>query len=185
MAHDPIPSLPFADRIAAGVALADALIAAGVGSDEPVIVALPRGGVPVAAEVARALAAPLDLIIVRKLGVPGQPELAMGAIGEGAYASSNPTSSWRGAITADALDAVQAHEESTLRARAQRLRGDRPRVSLAGRTVVIVDDGLATGSTARARSPSRARPARRGSSSRSPSRHRRRSGSCAPSPTRW
>ena len=151
MAPNSLRSLPFADRTEAGTALADALLASGLGdADTPVVVALPRGGVPVAAEVARGLHAPLDVIIVRKLGVPGQPELAMGAIGEGGVRVLEPEVLTARSVTGDALEAVQAREELTLRARAERLRGSRSRVDLHGRTVVIVDDGVATGSTARA-----------------------------------
>jgi putative phosphoribosyl transferase len=151
MAHDSLRLLPFADRTEAGTALADAVLANGVDpTDAPVVAALPRGGVPVAAEVARALHAPLDVIIVRKLGVPGQPELAMGAIGEGGVRVLEPEVLAARAVSGDALEAVQTREELTLRARAERLRGSRSRIGLRGRTVVIVDDGLATGSTARA-----------------------------------
>jgi predicted phosphoribosyltransferase len=145
-----VPSIPFADRSEAGAALAEELLAAELTVDAAIVVALPRGGVPVAAEVARALGAPLDLIMVRKLGVPGQPELAMGAIGEGGVRVLEPNVLAARAVTADQLAAVQAREETTLRERAQRLRGGRARASLADRTVVLIDDGLATGSTARA-----------------------------------
>jgi putative phosphoribosyl transferase len=144
-------ALPFADRAEAGAALADAVLAAGVGAaGTPVVVALPRGGVPVAAPVARALHAPLDLIVVRKLGVPGQPELAMGAIGEGGVRVLEPTVLAARAVTAEQLAAVEASEQSALEQRARRLRGARRPVSVEGRTTVIVDDGVATGSTARA-----------------------------------
>src|SRR5262245_26396638 len=115
MAHDPVPSLPFADRTEAGAALADAVLAAGLDLGRtPIVTALPRGGVPVAAAVARALRAPLDVIVVRKLGVPGQPELAMGAIGEGGVRVLEPTVLAARAVSSAALDAVQAREESTL-----------------------------------------------------------------------
>jgi putative phosphoribosyl transferase len=91
LAHDPDPPVPFAERQAVGAAVADALFArwAEPAAEDPVVVALPHGGVPVGAVVARALHAPLDVIIVRKLGVPTQPELAMGAIGEGGVGRLN------------------------------------------------------------------------------------------------
>lgn len=111
---------------------------------------LPRGGVPVAAEVARSLGAPLDVILVRKLGVPSQPELGMGAIGEGGTRVLNSEVIRLARISARDLAAVEARERVELERRAARFRGDRPPISLEGRTALIVDDGLATGSTARA-----------------------------------
>ncbi len=156
MAHDPQASpsafeVPFADRRAAGAALA-ALVARrpDVANANPVVVALPRGGVPVAAEVARAIGAPLDVIVVRKLGVPGHSELAMGAIGEGGVRvlEHDVLRSWP--VTDDELAAVEAREQRVLEDRAARMRAGRARVPLSGRVVIIVDDGLATGSTARA-----------------------------------
>ena len=116
---------------------------------EAVVLGLPRGGVEVAAEVAAALAAPLDVIMVRKLGVPSQPELAMGAIGEGGVRIVLPETVRRAGVTPDELAAVEVRERAELQRRAQRFRGDRPRIPLAGRTAVVVDDGIATGSTAR------------------------------------
>jgi putative phosphoribosyl transferase len=115
-----------------------------------VVVGLPRGGVPVAAEVARALAAPLDVIVVRKLGVPVQPELGMGAIGEDGVRVINPDVVRLAGVTDRDIAAVEAVERAELERRAQRFRAGRERVALAGREVVIVDDGIATGSTARA-----------------------------------
>lgn len=138
----------FADRVDAGRRLAARLHHL---RDEPVVVlGLPRGGVPVAAEVARALAAPLDVIIVRKLGVPFQPELGMGAIGEGGARVVNDEVIRRAGVSGDELAHVEARERTELERRARRFRGDRPSVDLDGRTAVIVDDGIATGSTARA-----------------------------------
>lgn len=116
---------------------------------EAVVLGLPRGGVEVAAEVAAALAAPLDVIMVRKLGVPSQPELAMGAIGEGGVRIVLPETVRRAGVTPDELAAVEVRERAELQRRAQRFRGDRPRIPLAGRTAVVIDDGIATGSTAR------------------------------------
>ncbi len=119
------------------------------GSDA-VVLGLPRGGVRVAAEVAAALGAPLDVIMVRKLGVPAQPELAMGAIGEGGVRILLPETLSRARVSPAALAAVERRERAELRRRAQRFRGDRPRIPLAGRIAVVIDDGIATGSTARA-----------------------------------
>ncbi len=138
----------FLDRVEAGRRLADHL--GHLRGREVVVVGLPRGGVPVAAEVARALGAPLDVIVVRKLGVPSQPELAMGAIGEGGVRVVDDRMVVATGVTATALAAVEAAERRELARRADRFRGRRPAVELAGRTVVVVDDGMATGSTARA-----------------------------------
>lgn len=138
----------FADRVDAGRRLADRL---GALRDQPVVVlGLPRGGVPVAAEVADALGAPLDVIVVRKLGVPSQPELAMGAIGEGDVRVVDERLRARASVTDAQLAAVEGREREALEARARRLRGERPALPLDGCVAVVVDDGLATGSTARA-----------------------------------
>jgi putative phosphoribosyl transferase len=138
----------FADRVQAGRRLASRLDHL---RHEPVVVlGLPRGGVPVAAEVAEALGAPLDVIVVRKLGVPFQPELGMGAIGEDGVRVLNPEVVRIAGISEHELAEVDERERAELDRRARRFRGDRPRVDLAGRTAVIVDDGIATGSTARA-----------------------------------
>ncbi|MBK5222138.1 MAG: phosphoribosyltransferase [Acidimicrobiia bacterium] len=138
----------FADRHDAGRQLGARLQEEHL--ERPLVLGLPRGGVPVAAEVARALDAPLDVLIVRKLGAPHQPELAIGAIGEGGVRVVEPrTIEAVGASTAD-LESAEATERVELERRAERYRHGRPRVSLTGRTVVIVDDGIATGSTARA-----------------------------------
>ncbi|MBH0122735.1 phosphoribosyltransferase [Rhodococcus sp. HM1] len=117
---------------------------------KPVILALPRGGIPVAREVARELDAPLDVLVVRKLGVPWQPELAMGAIAEGGARILNEEVLRRGRIGEDSLARVEYRERAELERRARLLRGDRARIPIAGRTVVLVDDGLATGATAAA-----------------------------------
>jgi putative phosphoribosyl transferase len=138
----------FRNRQDAGRRLADRLEA--LRDERPVVVGLPRGGVPVAAEVASALDAPLDVIIVRKLGVPAQPELGMGAIGEDGVRVLNHTVVRAAGVPADAIDAVERRERAEVERRARRYRGDRARVSLDGRTVVVVDDGIATGGTARA-----------------------------------
>ncbi|SHN06222.1 phosphoribosyltransferase [Actinacidiphila paucisporea] len=115
-----------------------------------VVLGLPRGGVPVAEEVARTLRAPLDVCVVRKLGVPYQPELGMGAIGEGDTRVVNDEVVRKAGVSADDLYAVEQRERVVLRQRAHLYRGERPPMPLAGRTAVVVDDGIATGSTARA-----------------------------------
>lgn len=115
-----------------------------------VVLGLPRGGVPVALEVARALDAPLDVIVVRKLGVPSQPELGMGAIGEDGVLIVNDEIVRSSRVTQRDLELVEARERTELERRARRFRGNRHRYSLQGRTALIVDDGIATGSTARA-----------------------------------
>lgn len=117
---------------------------------KPIVVGLPRGGVPVAAEVANALDAPLDVIVVRKLGVPYQPELGFGAIGEGGVEVLNEEVLRAAGLGDDDIARVEAKEREEVARRARRFRGDRPPVPLAGRTVIVVDDGLATGGTARA-----------------------------------
>jgi len=114
------------------------------------VLGLPRGGVPVALEVARALGAPLDVIVVRKLGVPFQPELGMGAVGEDGIRVINREVVRLARVAADELAAVEAREQAQVDARAARYRVRRPREPLAGRTAIVVDDGIATGATARA-----------------------------------
>jgi putative phosphoribosyl transferase len=140
--------MPFLDRTDAGRRLASELRA--FRGQDAVVLGLPRGGVPVAAEIARALAAPLDVILVRKLGVPVQPELGMGAIGEGGVRIINPDVVRMAKVTERDIAAVEERERGELRRRAQRYRGDRQPAPVRGRTVIIVDDGIATGSTARA-----------------------------------
>ncbi|HXN60486.1 MAG TPA: phosphoribosyltransferase [Acidimicrobiales bacterium] len=139
----------FLDRIDAGRHLAEALLHSGV-EGNPVVLGLPRGGVPVAYEVAAALGAPLDVIVVRKLGVPFQPELAMGAIGEGGIRVENRDVLRSTALGEVELGSAEQRERDELNRRAGEYRGDRPRVDLRGRHAVLVDDGIATGSTARA-----------------------------------
>lgn len=139
----------FADRTDAGRRLATRLLEE-VDLRDAVVVGLPRGGVPVAAEVAAALDAPLDVIMVRKLGVPSHPELAMGAIGEGGVVVVNEEVVRLADVEAAELAAVEAAEGAELDRRARVFRRDLPRTPLDGRRVVVVDDGVATGSTARA-----------------------------------
>jgi predicted phosphoribosyltransferase/predicted alpha/beta-hydrolase family hydrolase len=141
-------ALGFIDRADAGRHLAERLRA--YAGPDVVVLGLPRGGVPVACEVAGALGAPLDVIIVRKLGVPFQPELAMGAIGEGGARTINDEVVRAAQVTSDEMAAVEAAERRELERRAERFRSERVRIDLSGRTALIVDDGIATGSTARA-----------------------------------
>jgi putative phosphoribosyl transferase len=115
-----------------------------------VVLGLPRGGVPVAAVVAEALGAPLDVVVVRKLGVPGQPELAMGAVGEGGVVVRAEAVLRRAGVEPEQFDEVLARERAEVARRVQRLRPHRPPPGVVGRTALVVDDGLATGSTARA-----------------------------------
>lgn len=136
----------FHDRSDAGRRLAEEL-RGYAGRDDLLVLALPRGGVPVAVEVASQLAAPLDVLVVRKLGVPSQPELAMGAIASGGVRILREDVITRMNITEDAVARVAAEEQEELERRERAYRGDRPEADLSGRTVVIVDDGLATGST--------------------------------------
>ncbi|HTQ94663.1 MAG TPA: phosphoribosyltransferase [Streptosporangiaceae bacterium] len=138
----------FVDRADAGRQLARPL--ARLKGTDVVVLALPRGGVPVAFEVARGLRAPLDVIVVRKLGVPFQPECGFGAIGEGGVRFVDDRLVRMARLTRQEIDSVEGRERDRLNRRLGRLRGDRPPVPLAGRTAVVVDDGIATGSTARA-----------------------------------
>jgi predicted phosphoribosyltransferase len=140
----------FANRTDAGIRLAKVLAACQL--ERPVVLALPRGGVPVAAEIAAALQAPLDLVIVRKIGVPGQPELAMGAVADGASPEvvRNETIIDLGQISEDEFDAILNHELMEIERRRDRYIGTRPRVDPAGRDVIVVDDGVATGATVKA-----------------------------------
>ena len=139
----------FTDRTEAGRRLADRLSHLREQPDV-VVVGLPRGGVPVAAEVAESLGAPLDVIVVRKLGVPFQPELALGAIGEDDVRVVNDDLVRMAGVTDDEIAEVEARERIELDRRAEQFRRGRTRVRLTGRVVVVVDDGVATGSTARA-----------------------------------
>ena len=140
--------MPFQDRRDAGRQLGRRMAPfAGRGV---VVLGLPRGGVPVAAEVARAVGAPLDVVLVRKLGLPRRPELAMGAVGEDGVIVVNDDVVRAGRVDEATFDDVERRERAELDRRARQLRGDRPRLPLEGRTAVVVDDGVATGATARA-----------------------------------
>lgn len=139
----------FANRVEAGRLLAERLKNFADRSDV-IILALPRGGVPVAFEIAQTLHVALDIFLVRKLGVPGHRELAMGAIATGGVRVLNDEVVGGLDIPPRAIDAVAQEEQRELERREQEYRGPRPAPEVSGRTVVIVDDGLATGSTMRA-----------------------------------
>jgi predicted phosphoribosyltransferase len=141
--------LRFADRRDGGRLLAQRLGRYAHRRDV-VVLGLPRGGMPVAAEVASVLGAPLDVFVVRKLGVPGHEELAMGAIASGGVRVLNDDVVDAVGIPEREIDAVAARELETLEAREHAYRGDRDPVELRGRTAILVDDGLATGATMRA-----------------------------------
>jgi putative phosphoribosyl transferase len=141
------PHLPFRDRRQAGRALAG-LLEHYRGRENLLVLALPRGGVAVGFEVAHALQAPLDVIVVRKLGFPGHEEFAMGAIASGGVRVMNPLAGTR--VSPEAVAEAVAREQAELIRREQLYRAGRPAASIRGRTVIVVDDGLATGSTMRA-----------------------------------
>ena len=142
--------MPFVDRKDAGQQLAKAL--AHYKDKQPVVLALPRGGVPVAAEIAAALDAPLDLILVRKIGAPFQPELAMGAVVDGMKPITvrNEEVITLSGVSESEFNAVRDQELAEIERRRKRYLGDRPHPQIAGRTVIVVDDGIATGATTRA-----------------------------------
>jgi len=140
---------PFEDRRDGGRALAREL-ARYAGRDDVVVLGLPRGGVPVAYEVARALKAPLDVFVVRKLGTPGHEELAMGAIATGGARVLNDTVVRAVGITPAEIEEITATEERELKRRERLYRGDRGPTAVQGRVAILVDDGLATGASMRA-----------------------------------
>ena len=142
--------MPFIDRDDAGRQLAKAL--ARYKDRKPIVLALPRGGVPVAAKVAEALHAPLDLLLVRKIGVPFQPELAMGAVVDGASPLTvrNEEVISLAGISEREFSAVRDQQLAEIERRRKMYVGDRPHPELAAHTVIVVDDGIATGATTRA-----------------------------------
>lgn len=140
--------MAFADRVDAGRRLAAAL--ERFAGEDVVVLALPRGGVPVAFEVAKQLRAPLDVLMVRKLGVPFQPELAMGAVGEAGVTVLNDRVLAEAQVSEEEIAAVEQREREVIDRRIGRFRAGRPPVPLEGKTALVVDDGIATGSTARA-----------------------------------
>jgi len=135
----------YADRHDAGRCLASELLS--LAPERPIVVALPRGGVPVAIEAARALAAPVEILAVRKLGAPGNPELAVGAVAEDGTAVLDPRSASLLGMTQEMLDATLAEASEELRRRVERYRDGRPAIPVEGRTVIAIDDGMATGMT--------------------------------------
>ena len=139
----------FTDRVDAGRRLADALDDYE-DLEDVVVYGLPRGGVPVAAEVARALDAPLDVLIVRKLGVPGQPELAMGAVASGGVRVLNDEILRQIHVGDDQIDRITEEQRREVREREERFRGDAEVPEVEGKTALVIDDGIATGSTMRA-----------------------------------
>ena len=154
------PPTRFRNRSEAGQLLGERL--EYLSAERPVVLGLPRGGVPVAFEVAQTLASPLDVLVVRKLGVPFHPELAFGAIGEDNAQVLNAQFVQRLGLSKDTIAEVARHERAELIRRVELYRGDQAALALIGRTVVIVDDGLATGATARvAVEVARARGAKR------------------------
>lgn len=154
--------IPFADRVAAGRALGSRLAALGLA--DPVVLALPRGGVPVGLEVARALNAPLDLLLVRKIGVPWQPELAVGAVMDGAepVLVIEPHVQAEAGIDPQYVEQRALQELKEIERRRALYLAQRTPEPVAGRTAIVVDDGIATGTTMRAalRGLRKRRPAR-------------------------
>ena len=142
-------SLIFRDRTDAGRQLADELLHYG-GREDVIVLALPRGGVPVGAEVAQRLALPLDVFVVRKLGVPGHEELAMGAIASGGVRVLNHEVINAISLPEEIIEAVTAVEREELGRRERAYREGRPALEVTGRTVILIDDGLATGASMRA-----------------------------------
>lgn len=138
----------FADRSDAGRQLAARLSEKRYA--DPVVLALPRGGLPVAAEVARALGAPLDLVLVRKIGLPAQPELAIGAVVDGERPEVVVNEATRGLVSPERFAELEARQLREIERRRRLYLGERPRAPVAGRTAIVIDDGLATGATARA-----------------------------------
>ncbi|HTL68291.1 MAG TPA: phosphoribosyltransferase [Lacunisphaera sp.] len=142
-------SLVFPNRIAAGHLLAEKL-ASHAGEEGLIVLALPRGGVPVAAEIAHALGAPLDVLVVRKIGAPGNPEFGVGAVASGGLKYYNTHAMEMAGVSLKTMDQRAEIERAEVERREHAYRGDRPSLELRGRPVILVDDGIATGSTMRA-----------------------------------
>jgi putative phosphoribosyl transferase len=141
-------SLPLKDRVQAGSLLARVL-RHYAGREDVLVLALPRGGVPVAFEIVKAIRVPLDLMLVRKLGTPGQEELALGAIAPGGVRVLNPEIVRQVGVTEGEIEEVATRERAELERRQRAYRGDRPEPEVRGQCVILVDDGLATGATMR------------------------------------
>jgi putative phosphoribosyl transferase len=145
-----MPGARFADRAAAGRALGEELQRRGIGADGGIVLGIPRGGVVTAAEVAGVLGLPFDVALARKVGAPGNRELAVGAVGPDGTAVIDEVLARRVGATEPWLAQAVDVERREVTDREQRFRGDRPPLDVAGRVVVVVDDGVATGSTATA-----------------------------------
>src|SRR5262249_13682893 len=143
------PAMLFKNRVEAGKVLAQSLLDYADRTDV-LVLGLPRGGVPVAFEVAKALHAPLDVFLVRKLGVPGHEELAMGAIASGGVRVLNDEAIRMLGISHEVIDQVANRQQEEMVRRERLYRGDRPPPEIEGRVVILIDDGLATGSSMRA-----------------------------------
>ena len=145
-----MPSVRFGDRVQAGRVLGEHLRQEGLGSPGGVVLGIPRGGVVTAAEVARVLGLPLDVALARKVGAPGNRELAIGAVGPDGQAVIDEDLARRVGATAEWLEGAVAAERAVVVDRLRRFRGDRPPLDVAGRQAIVVDDGVATGNTAAA-----------------------------------
>jgi predicted phosphoribosyltransferase len=143
-----MPGDRFADRAEAGGRLGEELKARGIGGDDVIVLGIPRGGVVTAAEVARVLGVPLDVALARKVGAPGNPELAIGAVGPDGAAVIDDDLARRVGASDDWLAAAVEKEQREVAERQRRFRDDRPPLDVKGRQAIVVDDGVATGSTA-------------------------------------
>jgi predicted phosphoribosyltransferase len=145
-----MPGPRFADRVDAGRRLGEELRGRGIGSENAIVLGIPRGGVATAAEVAAVIGAPLDVALARKVGAPGNPELAIGAVGPDGGAVIDEALAGRVGASPEWVARAVAKEQVEVAERRDRFRGDRPPLVVAGREVIVVDDGVATGSTAAA-----------------------------------
>src|SRR5437764_1196833 len=143
-----MPEVRFADRVEAGRRLGEDLRSRGVGEEDGIVLGIPRGGVVTAAEVARVLGLPLDVALARKVGAPGNPELAIGAVGPDGGAVIDEDLARRVGATDEWRARAVETEQREVAERQRRLRDDRPPLDVTGRLVIVVDDGVATGSTA-------------------------------------
>ena len=143
-----MPAVRFADRVEAGRRLGEDLQSRGVGGEDSIVLGIPRGGVVTAAEVARLLGLPLDVALARKVGAPGNPELAIGAVGPDGAAVIDDDLAHRVGASEQWLARAVEIEQAEVAERQRRFRNDRPPLDVAGRQAIVVDDGVATGSTA-------------------------------------